>query len=80
MWLSNIKDEEREGKSTVAPVFGSNMGMVLVDQAFFEAARVGKSTAAAKKTLLLPLNIKAFVVSCCQSDLGFADCRGWRCQ
>ena len=39
-----------EEKSTVAPVFCSNMGMVLVDQAIAEAAGVGKSTAAAKRT------------------------------
>ncbi len=34
----------------MAPVFGSSMGMVLVDQAIAEAAGVGKSTATAKKT------------------------------
>ncbi len=39
-----------EGKSIVAPVFGSSMGMVPVDQAIAEAPRVGKSTATAKKT------------------------------
>ena len=39
-----------EEKSIVAPVFCSNMGMVLVDQAIAEAAGVGKSTATAKKT------------------------------
>ncbi len=42
----------------MAPVFGSNMGMVLVDLTIAEAARDGKSTVVAKKQLLLPLNIK----------------------
>ena len=64
----------------MAAVFVSNMGIVLVDLAVAEAAGVGKYAVAAKKTLLLPLNIKAFIVSCCQSDGASADCRGWRFQ
>ncbi len=39
-----------EGKSTVAPVFCSNTGMVLVDHAIAEAAGVGKSIVVAKRT------------------------------
>ena len=53
------------GKSTVAPVFGSDMGMVPVYLAIAKAAEVGYLLLPLKKQLLLPLRFSAFMGSWC---------------
>jgi hypothetical protein len=57
--LSNVKDESFERKSTVAPVFGGYMGMVLVDLAITEVVGVQNSIVDALKTSYVTAKYKS---------------------
>ena len=53
------------GKTTVGPVFGSSVGMVLAYRAVAKAAKVGDLLLPLTNQLMLPLNILAFTGSWC---------------